>query len=239
MSPPPRMTGSIILLNGTSSAGKSTLANAVQDVMDAPYLSLGIDHFFEALPQRYRARLGPDDVPPPQADEGVVWVCTEPSGHGFRELRVGPVGQRLWSGMRHAAGALARRGNHVILDDVILDHEALVDYGAALEGVPTLLVGVTCPLAVLEAREVARGDRVRGLAAAWLPLVERHAPPYDVTVDTSFSSPEEGALAIKAAAEQTQWSRAFTQLKETLTGEPRDQTLPAKQFCNRFQEPVS
>jgi hypothetical protein len=88
MSPPPRTTGSIILLNGTSSAGKSTLATAVQDVMDAPYLHLGIDLFFEALPQRYLARLAPDVVPPPQAHEGGVWVCTEPGGHGFRELRV-------------------------------------------------------------------------------------------------------------------------------------------------------
>jgi chloramphenicol 3-O phosphotransferase len=216
MSPPPSTFGSIILLNGTSSAGKSTLANAVQEVMDAPYLSLGIDLFFDALPQRYVARLAPDTPPPPRAHDGLVWVCAESGGRGFRELRVGPVGQRLWSGMRHAAGALARQGNHIILDDVILNHEALVDYVAALDGVPTLLVGVTCPLAVLEAREVARGDRVRGLAAAWLPLVERHAPPYDITVDTSVSTPKEGALAIKAAAEQKPWSGAFTQLKETL-----------------------
>jgi hypothetical protein len=39
---------------------------------------------------------------------------------------------------------------------------------------------------------------------------------------TSVSTPEEGALAIKAAAEQNQWSRAFSQLKETLTVEPLD-----------------
>jgi phospho-2-dehydro-3-deoxyheptonate aldolase len=58
MSPPPSTFGSVILLNGTSSAGKSTLANAVQDVMDAPYLCLGIDLFFDALPQRDVARLG-------------------------------------------------------------------------------------------------------------------------------------------------------------------------------------
>jgi chloramphenicol 3-O phosphotransferase len=235
MSPLPSTFGSVILLNGTSSAGKSTLANAVQDVMDAPYLCLGIDCFFDALPQRYVARLAPDVVPSPHAHEGFVWICTEPGGHGFRELRVGPVGQRLWSGMRHAAGALARRGNHVILDDVILDHEALVDYAAALDGVPTLLVGVTCPPTVLEAREGARGDRVRGLAAAWLPLVETHAPPYDITVNTSLSSPQEGALAIKAAAKQKPWSRAFTRLMETLTVEARDQTLPAIHFCNRFR----
>jgi chloramphenicol 3-O phosphotransferase len=230
MSPPRSTFGSVILLNGTSSAGKSTLAKAIQVVMDAPYLHLGIDLFFDALPQRYVARLAPDTAPPPQACDGLVWVCSEPGGRGFRELRVGPVGQRLWSGMRHAAGALARRGNHVILDDVILDHEALVDYGAALDGVPTLLVGVTCSAVVLEAREAARGDRVRGLAAAWLPLVERHAPPYDVTVDTSVSPPRDGALAIKAAAEQKLWSRAFTELKETLKVEARDQTRPAIHF---------
>jgi phospho-2-dehydro-3-deoxyheptonate aldolase len=58
MSPPPSTFGSVILLNGTSSAGKSTLASAVQEVMDAPYLHLGIDLFFDALPQRYVARLG-------------------------------------------------------------------------------------------------------------------------------------------------------------------------------------
>jgi chloramphenicol 3-O phosphotransferase len=224
MSPPPSTFGSVILLNGTSSAGKSTLANAVQEVMDAPYLHLGIDLFFDALPQRYVARLAPDTAPPPQAHDGLVWVCAESGGRGFRELRVGPAGQRLWSGMRHAAGALARRGNHVILDDVILDHEALVDYVAALDGVPTLFVGVSCPPAVLEVREGARGDRVCGLAAAWLSLVERHAPPYDVTVDTSTNTPEDGARAIKAAAERERWSRGFTQLKETLKVEARDQT---------------
>jgi chloramphenicol 3-O phosphotransferase len=229
MNPPPRTFGSVILLNGTSSAGKSTLAKAIQDVMDAPYLLLGIDLFFEAFPQRYLGRLAPDTAPPPQAHDGFVWVCAESGGRGFRELRVGPVGRRLWSGMRHAAGALARRGNHVILDDVILTHEAITDYLAVLDDVPTLLVGVTCSPAVLEARELARSNRVHGLAAAWLPLVERHAPPYDVTVDTTTSTPQEGALAIKAAAEQKPWSRAFTVLKASLAVDARDHTRPARQ----------
>jgi phospho-2-dehydro-3-deoxyheptonate aldolase len=80
MSPSPRTTGSIILLNGTSSAGKSTLATAVQDVMDAPYLSLGIDHFFDALPQRYVARLGVASAVADQAasgEPGIIGVMLE------------------------------------------------------------------------------------------------------------------------------------------------------------------
>lgn len=39
--------GSIVLNNGTSSAGKSTLARALQEAMDEPYLHTGIDHFFQ------------------------------------------------------------------------------------------------------------------------------------------------------------------------------------------------
>jgi chloramphenicol 3-O phosphotransferase len=37
--------GTIILLNGTSSAGKSTIAKAVQEVMDEPYLQMPANRF--------------------------------------------------------------------------------------------------------------------------------------------------------------------------------------------------
>ena len=80
MSPPPSTLGSIILLNGTSSAGKSTLAKAVQDVMDAPYLHLGIDLFFDALPQRYVARLGVASAVADQVasgEPGIIGVMLE------------------------------------------------------------------------------------------------------------------------------------------------------------------
>jgi chloramphenicol 3-O phosphotransferase len=45
--------GTVIVLNGTSSAGKNSLARAIQDVMDDPYLVLGIDVFLEHFPERY------------------------------------------------------------------------------------------------------------------------------------------------------------------------------------------
>ncbi len=46
------MGGNIILLNGTSSAGKTTIAQAIQEVMEAPYLHTGIDQFLiEHLPK--------------------------------------------------------------------------------------------------------------------------------------------------------------------------------------------
>jgi chloramphenicol 3-O phosphotransferase len=43
----------IIVLNGTSSAGKTTLGKALQDVLPTPYLLIGIDTVVFALPRRY------------------------------------------------------------------------------------------------------------------------------------------------------------------------------------------
>lgn len=42
--------GKIILLSGTSSSGKSTLAKGLQKILDAPFLHLQLDGFIEMLP---------------------------------------------------------------------------------------------------------------------------------------------------------------------------------------------
>jgi chloramphenicol 3-O phosphotransferase len=191
--------GTVILLNGTSSAGKTSLARAIQDVMDEPYLVLGIDIFLEQFPERYLGERGPHREATPTEREGVVFVCTEPDGRGFRGLEIGPWGRALGAGLRHAAVAVAHRGVNVVVDDLILDPAMRTDYLAALADVPTLIVEVRCPPDLLVAREQARGDRSEGMALAFLPLIEAHAPPYDLTVDTSLVTPEDAARAIKDA----------------------------------------
>lgn len=45
--------GKIILLNGTSSSGKSTLAKALQSVLDEPYLYIDGDLFWRMFPDAY------------------------------------------------------------------------------------------------------------------------------------------------------------------------------------------
>lgn len=54
--------GTIILLNGASSAGKTSIVTALQDMLDAPFLDAGIDKFIWMLPRRYRDRPLWDDV---------------------------------------------------------------------------------------------------------------------------------------------------------------------------------
>ena len=68
---------------------------------------------------------------------------------------------------------------------------------AVLTGLDTLWVGVRCESAVAAGREVARGDRVTGMAASQADLVHRGVV-YDLEVDTTHTESMECARDIAA-----------------------------------------
>src|SRR6476646_10224632 len=103
----------IILLNGTSSSGKTTLAKALQERLETPFLHAGIDHFIFMLPKRYL-------YPPYWSDVfHYVWSTDDPPV--IKAIEAGPLGHRLMSGMHHTVAAFAQAGNNVIVDHVLLD----------------------------------------------------------------------------------------------------------------------
>lgn len=170
--------GTIIILNGTSSSGKTSIVRALQDTLEEPYLDAGMDKFLWMLPGRYLDR--------PLWDE-VLGLATQ----------AGPAGHTLMSGMHHAIAALSRAGNHVIADHVLVEPAWLSECATLLSDLPAYLIGVRCPLDVLEQREKARRDRTWGQARAQFDLV--HVPGiYDLEVDTSVSSPDACAAQIRA-----------------------------------------
>lgn len=175
-------TGTVIVLNGTSSSGKTSIVKALQEQLEEPFLDVGIDRFIWMLPGRYLNQ--------PLWDE-VLGKATQ----------AGPVGHRLIAGMHRAAAALARVGNAVIVDHVLVEPDWVRDCAATLAELPAYLVGVFCPLAVLEAREKGRKDRTLGQARAQFPLV--HAGlVYDLVVDTSVDDPAGCAAQIAARLER-------------------------------------
>ncbi len=100
-------------------------------------------------------------------------------------------------GMRHAVVAMADQGNDLIVDEVLLGGEK-AEYARLLAPFRVLMVGVHCPLPVLEERERQRGDRLPGLARGQYGGV--HAGmTYDLALDTSLVTPEEGARRIAQA----------------------------------------
>jgi chloramphenicol 3-O phosphotransferase len=90
---------------------------------------------------------------------------------------------------------MANAGNNLIVDDVLLAGSR-AHYDAALKGLGVIHVAVHASLAVLEAREKARGDRLIGLARWQYPRVHEGAV-YDFEVDTTAATPDACAKAIR------------------------------------------
>ena len=154
------MRPTIVLLIGTSSAGKSTLAKRLQDALPEPYLLLGIDDVFRMVPERWGGGLGG-----PMSAVGFRYDRT--SEQGAVTIRYGAVGEAILKGMHHAVAAFAEAGNNLIVDEMLLDERVLVDWTRQLGRFQPYLVQVTAAEAVLERREHERGG-VPGLARGHL-----------------------------------------------------------------------
>lgn len=177
--------GTVLVLNGTSSAGKTSLAHALQERWPGPLLEAGLDRHLTMLPRRYLGAAWPEVFGYRMSGELVAHV--EP----------GPVGDRLARAMHRSVAALAGAGMDVVVDHVLLTSQWAFDLAAALDGVTAVLVGVRCEPPVLVEREQSRGERTLGQAQAQLPLVHAHGA-YDVEVDTAVLDPGAAADAVMA-----------------------------------------
>ncbi|MEV0091689.1 chloramphenicol phosphotransferase CPT [Streptomyces sp. NPDC050738] len=171
----------MIVLNGGSSAGKSTIARCLQDLLPDPWLTFGTDTFVDALPP---ALLDPDGAGIEFGPDGSVVV-----GGAFRELELAWIAGVV---------AMVRAGARIVVDEVFLGGaESQQRWEKALDGEPALWVGVRCDGAVAAEREAARGDRVAGMAAAQAELVHLGVR-YDIEVDSALAGALECARTIAA-----------------------------------------
>jgi len=179
----------IVLLNGASSSGKTALARALQLCWPSPLLHLGIDTMLQMLPQSYVGMK-------PSARDGIEFYDDVDESGPVVRVRGGPVGDKVQRSFARAVRLLADDGHDVVLDLVLFDRNSVSSYVDALQGHRTYLIGVHCDRAVLEARELARGDRFQNLARAQLPAVHEFRAFYDLEVDTSTRGPGDLARVI-------------------------------------------
>ena len=179
----------IILLNGASSAGKTTLGRALQAHLPHPYFYFSSDQLVEAqvLPAVDR-----------QADAGPwAWRTVRP---------------RFFDGFHRCIAALAAAGNPLIVEHV-LERQAWCDaLVRLLAPFDVFFVGVHCPLDELERRERLRGDRQPGEGRAHLADGVHTWGPYDFTVDTAALTPAANAARIAAALPSRPQPSAFRQM---------------------------
>lgn len=167
----------VIVLNGASSSGKSTLGRALQDTLPGLWLLYGIDDLVRALPPR----------------------LTSPEGIEFGEdgqVTVGPAFRTAEAAWMRGVAHTARSGVNVIIDDVLLSGAAgQARWQEVLTDLRVAWIGVHCSVDIGEAREQARGDRVGGMHRQQAALVHQGVQ-YDLQVDTAAQTPGELAHLI-------------------------------------------
>ncbi|MFD8543045.1 chloramphenicol phosphotransferase CPT [Streptomyces sp. NPDC059649] len=163
------MATQMIILNGGSSSGKSGIVRCLQDVLPDPWLAFGCDSFVDAMPAKLRA-----------SDEGIAFAADG-------EVSVGAEFRALELAWTAGIVAMVRAGARIIIDDVFLGGaESQRRWQKALGDVSVLWVGVRCDSAVAAVREVARGDRIQGMAASQAEVVHQGVS-YDLEVDTTHT----------------------------------------------------
>lgn len=182
--------GKCIYLNGATSAGKSSIARVLQELLQEPYLHVEMDAFLLMMPGRY---LGSEET----AKEGFYWKESyDNEGQKIIEIEIGSIGKRLRSGMYGSWVALLNAGNNLIVDDVNFGRDQVDVVKELLASYHSIFVGVKCELSELERREKRRGDRVLYTARAQYALVHRNVI-YDYEVDSTTFSTIECAKQIK------------------------------------------
>ncbi|MBS5508784.1 MAG: cobyrinate a,c-diamide synthase [Akkermansia sp.] len=162
--------GRVILLNGASSAGKSTLARTMQRLMKEEAMIFSMDDYLAMSRGRHENALD----------------AVRETGLPFIESF-------------HAAIAeAARKGALVIVDHVIGESSVWVrDLLNRLSGIPRSLVRVECRQDILLGRERCRTDRTPDPAHAERQhgSIHRHFP-HDLSIDTSEATPQECAMEL-------------------------------------------
>jgi chloramphenicol 3-O phosphotransferase len=184
----------IVILNGAPRSGKSSIAKAIQDQFEGPWINLGVDTYSAMTPERYLPGIG-----------------LRPGGERPDLENIVPF---LYAALYESIAIHAGLGLNVVAD---LGHHdrysqplgILVDCARRLEGLPVLLVGVQCPLEVIMQRRAIVVPGREGLyetaaddgaapepVQRWQEAV--HVPGiYDLELDTSVLTPAECAEAIR------------------------------------------
>jgi len=182
--------GRAIILNGGSSAGKTTLGRLLQSALPDPWLLLGIDLLIWTLPPE---------------------MINDPEGLSVREGVIvrGTSFLPLYAGFQTAVAALARSGVNVLLDDLTL--EGATDqqrWNNVLKGMEVCWIGVHCAPEVAARREAERASRLPGIARHQA-LTVHQGVRYDLEVDTAMLDLDEELSVIEEWLKRA-WSIQFS-----------------------------
>lgn len=186
-------SGTVIILNGPSAVGKSSIIKAFQDKQNKPWLGMGIDNLFVGvLP--IKCLLDP-------SYNVMQGFATEDAGGKLFTLHIGSEGQKIIRGMHRAIAAYAHTGNNVIVDYITYCSTWIADLQSSLRGINTVYIGVTASLTTIQQREKARGTSPEGHGRSLYESVHK-GWNYDLMLDTDAITPDQAAERIMQYLEQ-------------------------------------
>lgn len=199
------MAGQIIVVSGTSGAGKSTTCELFVKRSADFWLLYGIDHFMAGT---FPAKFGHHG---PRAREGVyAHPVDESDPEGSLRWSFGPKGVQAFAALHEWVAAASRTGNNIIIDHLMLiDPPILQDCIWRLKDLPVLFVCLKPPFEVLMERiaqrkmdkrmptELLGEDAVKRIRdrldrlRPWFYEAAYANDCYDLEIDTTKHSPDE------------------------------------------------
>ena len=184
--------GKIILLNGVTSAGKSTLAKELQAAFDEPYYYVALDTF-----------------------NGII--CPFAAGNG--KFQDPEIMNKAVAVMHLLIRDFSQKGLNVIVDHILCDYgNWFNDCINVLHEYPVMFVQVGCEREELFRRARNRGyttpERLNQIDQQ-LEKIHKHGI-YDVVISTSADTIEENVIKIKQALPNYNKWTAFKRLKQII-----------------------
>lgn len=182
--------GTVIILNGPSASGKSSLQKEFQVLMmPTLWIKVGIDTLFDQpMPD-----ITLENLAYWQKENAIRWVesTKDKDQNNVITLFVGAEGEKVAYGMNSAIAAYAQSGCNVIVDYIAYKKEWIDDLQKQLKDIKTYWVKVSIPLEVIEAREAARGTSPKGHARSHYDSVY-----WNITYDLEVNSDQNSAIEI-------------------------------------------
>lgn len=160
------MDPAIIILHGTSSSGKTSLAESFQASYRTPIALFSLDRFMSFMPKN-------------MVRDELVSIYS-----------------KVVSTQIDSTIAAFNNGLIPVLDTVIEEEFELNLYQRAFHPYPAFFVNVHCDLHALNERELSRGNRRVGMAEKQLELFESIPFIFDHKIDTTAKSPEECSVEL-------------------------------------------
>lgn len=180
----------VIILNGPSSSGKSSIAKELQNILPENYLHIGIDTFIAMMPSKVNALEYSDKI-----TDGFYFKSVNLNGVAVQKIQSGDYGKKINQAYHFTVKHLADLGVKIIVDDVMNGGIEQNQWKSVLGDTSTLFIGVHCSLKVLAEREKCRNDRIQGAASEQATRVHENVK-YDIKISTTISTARECAQTI-------------------------------------------